>query len=176
MMANFIPYKGHREAVEALDRVRRDFPAVELWLWGRDGASAPGVKKLCRDLGLDDRIRFLGLAHDPADALRQLDIFLSASHEEGFSNSILEAMATGLPVVATSVGGTAEQIEHGETGLLVSPGDSQALSEALRKLLSDETLARRLGSAARFRAVDHFSVERMVHEMARLYEEIAAKP
>lgn len=176
MMANFIPYKGHREAVEALDRVRRDFPAVELWLWGRDGASALGVKRLCRDLGLEDCVRFLGIAHDPANALRQLGIFLSASHEEGFSNSILEAMATGLPVVATSVGGTAEQIEHGQTGLLVPHGDSQALSEALRTLLADEALASQLGSAARCRAVDHFSVERMVGEMAGLYEELVAKP
>lgn len=175
MLANFLPYKGHREAVEALDQVCRDFPAVELWLWGRDGASSPGVKELCRVRGLEDRVRFFGMAHDPADALRQMGIFLSASHEEGFSNSILEAMATGLPVVATSVGGTTEQIEHGQTGLLVPPGDSQALSEALRALLSDEALASRLGSAARWRAVNHFSVERMIHEMAGLYEELAAK-
>lgn len=175
MMANFIPYKGHREAVQALDRVRRDFPAVELWLWGRDGASAPGVKKLCRDLGLEDRVRFLGIAHDPASALRQLGIFLSASHEEGFSNSILEAMATGLPVVATRAGGTVEQIGHRETGLLVPPGDSLALSEALRQVLSDEDLASRLGAAARRRAVEVFSVDRMVREMAALYEELSPR-
>lgn len=176
MLANLIPYKGHREALEAVAALRQDFPAVELWVWGRDGPSGASVAELCRSLGLADRVRLLGIAQDPAEALRQMDVFVSASHEEGFSNSILEAMATGLPVVATAVGGTVEQIRHDESGLLIPPGDPRALAEALRAVLTDEALASRLGSAARRRSVERFSVERMVLEMAALYEELAVRP
>jgi glycosyltransferase involved in cell wall biosynthesis len=108
-----------------------------------------------------------------------MDLFVSASHEEGFSNSILEAMASGLPIVATSVGGTVEQIEHEGTGLLVPlvpPQDSSALAGAFHEILSNDTLAANLGAAARRRTVEAFSIQQMAAAMSRLYEELVACP
>ncbi len=175
MLANFIAYKGHREILQAVNTLHLDFPFLELWLWGRDGPSSGALAELCRAWGLESRVRFLGVVEDPAEALRQVDVFVSASYAEGFSNSILEAMATGLPVIATAVGGSVEQVEDGKTGVLVPPRDPEALRKALKAVISDDAFAARLGLAARRRAVERFSVERMVRDMASLYEDLAPR-
>ena len=91
------------------------------------------------------------------------------------SNSLLEAMAAGRPVVATSVGGNPEVVRHGETGFLVPPGNPEAMSDAIGRLLSDRALAQRLGEAGRIRAESAFTLEAMVGRLEALYERLLAE-
>jgi glycosyltransferase involved in cell wall biosynthesis len=172
MMANFIPYKGHEDAIDAFALLAQRFPSLELWLWGRPGPIVPALEATALRGGFRERVRFLGVTDEPAGAYRQMDIFVSASHEEGFSNSILEAMASGLPIVATAVGGSAEQIEDGKSGLLVPARQPAALAAALATLLDDPDLAARLGTGARSRVTEHFSLEATVASTSRLYDEL----
>ena len=172
MMANFIPYKGHGDVFSAFALLATRFPALELWLWGRFGPMVPELEASAVRGGFRERVHFQGLTEDPAAAYRQMDIFVSASHEEGFSNSILEAMACGLPVVATQVGGSVEQIEADRSGLLVPARRPSALAGALARLIDDDRLAERLGQEARRRIAERFSLEAMVVATSRLYDEL----
>jgi glycosyltransferase involved in cell wall biosynthesis len=105
-----------------------------------------------------------------------MDVFVLASIWEGMPNAALEAMAVGLPVVATGVGGTPEVVADGETGLLVPPRDPDGLSQAIARMLHDPELWRRMGQAGRRRVGQRFSVERMVRQTERLYEELLSEP
>lgn len=108
-----------------------------------------------------ERVHLLGLRHDIPDMLAAADLFALASDWEGFPLAVLEAMAAGLPVVATCVGCVPEAVDHGRTGLLVPPGDQRMLTEALRTLIENSDRRREMGAAARDRS-QHFSVSRMV--------------
>jgi glycosyltransferase involved in cell wall biosynthesis len=131
------------------------------------------LKRLTGRLGLDGRVVFTGFRTDVPDLLAALSVVVSPSLGlEGLSNSLLESMAAGLPVVATRVGGTPEIVEDGVTGLLVSPGDPEALAAAISKLLQDRTRARHLGQSARRRVFSRYSLERAVASTERLYEEL----
>src|SRR5256885_11088321 len=110
------------------------------------------------DRGLTETIDRLGNRGDVPDLLGSADVFVLSSRSEAFPVSILEAMAAGLPVVATNVGGVAKSVVDGETGLLVPPGDSGALAAALDRLLTDDALRLRLGAAGRERARPHFDL------------------
>src|SRR5690606_36774435 len=110
--------------------------------------------------GVAPRVRFLGHVEDPEDLLRAADLFLLPSRDEGMPNSVLEAMATGLPVVASEVGDVPAML--GGTGVLVPPGDAAATTVAVAALLADPARAAALGRAARERAVAVYPVERMV--------------
>jgi glycosyltransferase involved in cell wall biosynthesis len=103
------------------------------------------------------------------DVLAAVNVSVLPSLSEGLSNSILESMAAGVPVVATAVGGTPELVEDGVTGYLVPPRDAAALAAAITRLLDDPTLARRLGEAGRRRVVERFSLAAMVGATERLY-------
>jgi glycosyltransferase involved in cell wall biosynthesis len=123
---------------------------------------------------LGDAGELLGERDDVPELLASADVFALSSRSEGLPLSILEAMAAGLPVVATAVGGIPELVVDGETGLLVPPGDAQALADALRRLLGDPSLRRRFGDAARERAERDFSVERVRRAHVDLYERLLA--
>lgn len=175
MLANFIPYKGQSLAIEAFSRVAPSFEA-EFVLWGRGGPYLEECRRQSQALGVVDKVHFPGPAKDSAEALRDLDLLISASTEEGFSNSILEAMATGLPIVATAVGGTPEQLEDGRTGLVIPSGDLDALAEALRRLIGDDGLRRRLGENARTEVSHRFSMAAMVAGTESVYDELLSWP
>jgi glycosyltransferase involved in cell wall biosynthesis len=130
----------------------------------------PAVERLVAQYGLGDRVWLAGERADVAEILRGLDCFVLPSLGEGISNTLLEAMATRLAVVATRVGGNAELIESGMTGLLVPPGDSDALADALVRYSSDRAMARRHAKAARRVAQSRFSLARMVNDYCSLYE------
>jgi glycosyltransferase involved in cell wall biosynthesis len=125
--------------------------------------------------GLEKRIELLGTRGDVPEILASSDVFVLSSRSEGFPVSILEAMAAALPVVATDVGGVGEAVLDGETGLLVPPGNPQALTEALERLLRDDALRRRLGAAGRERAQRRFDVPSFRHAHLELYRRELAR-
>lgn len=119
--------------------------------------------------GIGDHVWLAGERSDVADVMRSLDIFVLPSQSEGISNTILEAMASGLPVVATNVGGNGELVSDGESGLLARPQDSQALALEVARYADDPALAKRHGRAGRARVEAEFSLEVMVNRYASLY-------
>jgi sugar transferase (PEP-CTERM/EpsH1 system associated) len=135
-----------------------------------DGPMRQAVQRLVEQHGMADRVWLAGERTDVAELMRGLDCFVLPSLGEGISNTILEAMASRLAIVATRVGGNAELIESGMTGLLVPSGDSNALAEALAGYASDRAMARRHAKAARRVAQTRFSLARMVTDYCSLYE------
>jgi sugar transferase (PEP-CTERM/EpsH1 system associated) len=135
-----------------------------------DGPTRPAVERLVEQLGLRERVWLAGERADIAEVMRGLDCFVLPSLGEGISNTILEAMASRLAVIATRVGGNPELIEPGMTGLLVPPGDSDALADALVRYSTDRAMARRHAKAARRVAQSRFSLARMVADYCSLYE------
>lgn len=134
-----------------------------------DGPERRGQEAMAHRLGLAARVHFVGQQLDVRPWLAALDVFALSSDWEGMSNALLEAMAAGLPVVATAVGGTPEVVVDGVTGILVPPRDPDALAEAILRLLRDPDLRRSMGQAARARIEQHFSIEETVRRTEELY-------
>ncbi|MFN0052984.1 MAG: glycosyltransferase [Planctomycetales bacterium] len=137
-----------------------------------DGPERSGLEEFTGKLGIADRVRFLGHRADVAQLLGVTDLFWLASDFEGLSNSVMEAMAAGLPVVASDIPPNRELVVPGETGYLAPVGDRVALAQFAQKLLVDRELAARLGAAGRERIGREFSVETMVEAYARLYRDV----
>jgi hypothetical protein len=143
------------------------------------GDASPGKEKyrqeledLVRRLGLSRNVEFLGRRGDIPEILSGLDVLvLATTVPEGFGRVIIEAFASGVPVVATGVGGVTEIIRDGENGLLVPPEDPQSMSDAIVRLLKDTSLARDIVRRARKDAEDRFNLDRMITETVRVYEE-----
>ncbi len=172
-IANLIPYKGHRDLIQAWALVAKRYPGAYLLLVGRDGGIGADLQQVGRELGVGDRVILAGARDDIAEILQAIDIQVLSSHQEGFSNAILEGMVAGKPLVVTDVGGNAEAVENGVTGWVVPPHDPPAMAEALLRLLDDPEQARRMGAAGRQRACDRFGMDRMVNESANLYVQLA---
>ena len=124
-----------------------------------EGNQLPELLEQCNRLGLEDNIHFVGHQQDVAEWLPHFDIFALPSAWEGISLALLEAMAAGLPVVATAVGGTPEVVLDEQTGLLTPPGDPQAMAAALERLLSDPALRQEMGAAGQARVSASFAIE-----------------
>lgn len=167
-VANLIPYKGHADLLEAAAAVVARVPQTVFLFAGEDRGLQASLEQRAASLGILGHVRFLGLRTDIPALLAASDVAVLASHEEGFSNSLLEAMAAGLPVVATCVGGNPEAVVEGETGWLVPPGDPGALADRLADLLENPARARAWGRSARARVERCFSVEKA----ARLHEDL----
>ena len=142
--------------------------------WAGDGPLRDAVEAEARRLGVGDQVRVLGRVADVRPLLGRADVFALASRWEGMPNCVLEAMAAGLPVVTTNVGGCPELVEQGRTGYLVGPGDTAAFSGALCRLLDDPVLRSRMGRAARARVRERFTLETMAEANVRLYERLTA--
>lgn len=165
------PVKGTRFLLEAFAQVADQFPDRRVWLVG-DGTERQNLEMQTKQLGVTDQIQFLGTRKDVSELLPQMDIFVLPSHWEGMPIAVLEAMAAGLPVVATAVGGTTEVVVPGETGLLVPPADPTALAQAMVTLLTDPALCHRFGLAGRKRVEQQFSIEQTVAKTVALYEKL----
>lgn len=174
-IANLIPYKGHADLLTAMAAVVEAVPDAHLVLVGKDHRIQDRLVDQARGLGLEQRIHFLGSRLDVTDLLHAFDLATLASHEEGFSNVILEAMAAGLPVVATAVGGNPEAVVDGETGLLVPPRNPAALGRALVKLLVDPEGAAAMGRRGQERVRREFSIPAMVSGIETLYADLLAR-
>lgn len=168
-IANLIPYKGHADLLCAAALLRQQVPAARFLLVGRDEGIEASLRKLAAELGLGETVIFAGPRTDIPRILAATDIMVLPSHEEGFSNVILEGMAAGLPLVVTKVGGNPEAVIDGETGLLVPPHNPEELAKAMLKLLSEPAYAQKLGEAARKRVEACFSLTRMIREYEEMY-------
>ncbi len=174
MVANLMPYKGHADLLEALALSRSSFPPEWIVLLaGRDDGIGGELNALAVRLGIDAHLRWLGAVDDIGPCLAAADIGVLASHEEGFSNAVLEGMAAGLPMVVTDVGGNAEAVINGVCGLVVPPRDPEALAAALCMLADSCSMRVRLGQAARERAAACFTVDACVAKYEQLYRDIA---
>jgi len=140
---------------------------------GGDGPLRATIEATIRTAGATGRVRMPGAWLQPGDILPACDIFVLASRNEGMGRALVEAMALGIPVVASAVGGVPELLEHGRAGLLVPPGDPAALAQAIGHLADDRPFAAALGRAGRARSVA-YGAGRMVHRLLRLYGEVAA--
>lgn len=169
-VANLFPYKGHLDLINALGNERNSiaFP-WEIFFIGRDEGIADALRANADRVGVGSHIRWVEDVSDVTPYLSIADLFVLPSHEEGFSNALLEAMMAGLPIVATAVGGNLDAIRDGADGLLVPPHSPQQLGEALLTLALDPALRKRLGQSAKARAIEHFSLEACVQKYADLY-------
>jgi glycosyltransferase involved in cell wall biosynthesis len=175
IVANLIPYKGHLDLIEALGRIAERLPADwHLLIVGRDDGAAGAVEALSTSLGIADKITFLGARGDVPDLLNASNVGLLSSHEEGFSNAILEGMRAGLPMIVTDVGGNAEAVINEETGLVVPPRDPLALGNAILRLASDPLLRRAFGEKGRQRIEQYFTLQRCVMAYEAMYSELLA--
>lgn len=163
--------KGHPWLIASAPAVVHEFPTARFVLAG-DGEQRPRFEEQVAKLGLEQNFLFLGRRTDIPKILACCDIAVLPSRAEGLPNAILEYMAAGLPTIASRVGGNAELIEDGVTGLLVPSEDSAALSDALLALLRDPGLARRMAQNGHEFTVRNFSFERLVREVDELYSEL----
>ena len=156
--------------IEAAARVTDKCPDCHFLLVGDDRGIRKNLEIRVKELSIDKNIVFLGQRNDIPDLLAASDISVLSSHEEGFSNVILESMAAGLPVVATCVGGNPEVIVHGENGWLVPPKNPQKLALKILDLLQNPEKAKKWGEAGRHHVQMHFSDKKMLEEYIKLYQ------
>jgi glycosyltransferase involved in cell wall biosynthesis len=165
------PMKGIEYFLEAAAAVAGKVPDAAFLIVG-DGANRGELESRALAFGLKTRIVFAGFRTDVPDLLSESAIAVLPSLSEGLSNSLLEAMSMGVPVIAATVGGNPEIVESGVTGILVPPKDAAALAGAMLSLLGDPDLAHRMGAAGKQSVVDRFGVERAVDEVEQLYERL----
>lgn len=169
LVARLSPEKDVGTLLAAAALVVRQRPDFRLQIAG-DGPSRGELERRAAELQLTDRVRFLGTVRDVPGLLGEARLFALSSTTEGISLTLLEAMARGLPVVATRVGGNPEVVADGETGLLVPAGDPDRLARALLDLWTAPDLCARMGMAGRRRVEDRFDVRRMVARYETLYQ------
>ncbi len=179
-VANLHVYKGHADVLDALARLRARGampPRITMLLIGSN-TSGQGMnilsqlERLAQDLGISDIVRWLGERGDATFLMRAADIGIHASHEEGSSNSVIEMMAAGLPIIAADVGGTAEALAGGAAGRLVQPCAPAALASALEALFADSEMRETLGRAARQRAQEEYAVANCANRHAHFYRKM----
>ena len=167
-VANLRPEKSHETVIAAAAQLAADFPDVQFQIVG-DGPRRAELEALVRERNLERTVVFLGHREDVADLLNAADAFVLPSRSEAFPNGAIEAMAAGLPVVASAVGGLLDLIEPDRTGLLVPPENADALATALRRLFTEPELATRLGESGQTQVRQRYSFERMVASFEELY-------
>jgi len=161
IVGTLLPIKGHLYLIRALPKVLAAVGDVRLAIVGREELKEYGemLRAEANRLGVAKQIVWTGHRSDVPTLMSALDLYVAASLEETLSMVALEAMTAGVPVLATAVGGLPECVVHGETGLLVKPGDSDALADALVELLRDPARRQAMGAAGRRRVHDHFSID-----------------
>jgi len=171
-VSQLVPHKDPLTFVRAIAAARGRLPNVQAILAG-DGPLRGDVQRLRDDLGLRETLHVLGYRTDADELLAAAKVATLSSREEGMGSVLLDALMLGKPIAATDAGGIPEVVEHDVSGLLVPAGDPHALGEAIARILDDETLASRLGAAARRRS-EQFSVGRMTDRTLEVYERALA--
>jgi glycosyltransferase involved in cell wall biosynthesis len=173
--AQLIPRKGHRYLLEAMPRLVRAFPQLHLLLFGK-GALRTTLEQQIEALQLQQYVTLTGFRDDLPQLLPCLDLLVHPALMEGLGVALLQAASAGLPIVAVDAGGMPEAVEDGVSGLLVPPGNGEALASAIHRLLDDETLRRRMGESGREKMQRGFSVEQMVLGNLVVYRDLLGIP
>ena len=171
-LANLIHYKGHSDLIKALSIISKELPEKWRMLFaGRDDGLREYLSDLCGSLDLLDKVEFLDEVIDTDKLLQNADIVVSASHQEGLSNSVLEAMAQGVSLVATDVGGNSELVINGVNGLLVEPHNPSQLSKAILTLAMNPELRCKFGNASIEMVENKFTMENCIQNYVECYAE-----
>lgn len=171
-VARLDPVKNVAGLIRAFARIEGDAAGLCRLLLVGDGSELSRAKRLAVDLGVGERVVFAGMRRDIPQCLRLMDIYVQPSKFEGVPNAVLEAMAAGLPVVATDVGGVPEIVEDGVTGFLVSAGDDADLSCRMMDMVWNLDVRKAMGAAGRKRVKERFSMGKMIFDYERLYRRI----
>ncbi len=172
MVARLTTQKGHSTLLRAMSKLIQQSTALPHLVLVGDGELRSSLEALASQLKLDSHVSFLGYRPDASHLIYDFDIFVHPSRWEGFGLVFLEAMAAGVPIIATRTSAIPEIVEDGETGLLVPVDDGDALSNALSLLLANPPLRKKMGRAGRRRLEKNFSVQKMVEETAKIYQQI----
>ena len=174
IVANLIPYKGHEDLLRGVCSFGDELP--KNWKVLCVGNDSHGIRSslvaLSVDLGIANHVTFAGARNDVKDILLSSDLAVLCSHQEGFSNAVLEAMAAALPIVVTDVGGNAEAVRDGIDGYVVPAHSPLALGAAIAKILNNPLLKKEMGDSARERVRSHFSMRACVANYEKIYDEI----
>lgn len=175
MVAQMLPHKGHRYLLRSMKRIWENTPNPTLVLVG-DGPERTVLEREFESEVSENKLLFMGLRRDIPSILAACDIFVLSSLREGFPVAIIEAMAMGLPVIASNIAGVPELIDSGSNGFLVQPGDVDELSLSLLEVISNIDLAKSMGIQGRRIARREYSIERMVSEYHSLYQKTILQP
>ena len=168
--ANLITYKGHADLIQAMALIHQDHPRAHLFLAGEDRGIQSSLISLSQKLGVENNIHFMGRRSDIPQLLRIMDIGVMASHEEGFSNALLEKLAAGLPVVATNIGGNPEALANLSNCLLVESHNPVAMAKALAEIIRGLSMAKANASLRIQNITQRYNVRTMVNQYAELYK------
>jgi len=174
IVAALSDHKGHKYLIQATKILKEHSPKIKLIIVG-EGPLQMELNRQARESNVEDIVFFLGFREDVPRILASLDLFVLSSYLEGLGSSILDAMASRLPVVATKTGGIPEIVTHGETGLLVPPRNPESLARAILKLYNDRALASRFGQKGYGVVHQKFSAEAMAKKVVQLYERIGLR-
>jgi glycosyltransferase involved in cell wall biosynthesis len=175
MVANFIGYKRHIDFVRAAALIHAAVPKARFLLVGEDRGEMPAVQKAIAEAGMEPYTRIVRGTRTPELAFAAMDAYVCTSATEGFSNVLLEAMATGLPVIATRVGGNPEAVAEGVNGTLVAPCQPELIADAAVALTRDACRLRRWSDSSRTRAEKLFSLNTMVQAHEELYAQLSSR-
>ncbi len=174
-VAALVPHKGQRHLIEAAAIVVKRVPDARFVIAG-DGELRPALERQIKDHHLEKHVFLAGFRPDVVSVHKAFDIFVMSSVSEGLGTSLLDAMACGKPIVATTAGGMPEVVKDGQTGILVRPRDHEAMANAIIRLLGDAAARRAMGAAGEARARAYFSAERMVQDTVEVYRRVAMHP
>jgi glycosyltransferase involved in cell wall biosynthesis len=175
MVANFFPYKRHLDFVRAAALIHTAVPRARFLLVGEDRGEMPAVQMAIQEAGLEPYSRIVPGTPTPELAFAAMDVYICTSETEGFSNVLLEAMATGLPVIATNVGGNPEAVAEGVNGTLVPAHASELMAHAAVELALHPERLRQWAENSRRRAEELFSLKKMVEAHEDLYTRLASR-
>ena len=168
-VGNLIPYKGHADLLKAISLISNDQFRLRFYIVGEDRGIGSELNALAARLHIAERLVFMGSRSDIPAIMGAMDLFVLPSHEEGSSNALLEALAAGLPVVATDVGGNREALQDGRFGVLVSPRDPEDLASGIQKLVQDTRARESIRMLAPAYVEEMYSIERMTDAHVLLY-------
>lgn len=168
-VANFSDIKGHEDLIKGFNSIDSKYQK-KLFLLGKDRGNLKYIKKIVSDFGLLDQVFFLGFSENIAKILNAMDGFISASHTEGLSNAIIEAMAMKLPIIATNVGGSSEILENQKYGILIEPHNHQSICDSMTEIMENDHLRENLSFACSGIAQKKYSKEVMINSYIELYE------
>lgn len=171
-VANLIEYKGHRELIDAFSRIHSTYPFVHLFLIGEDRGIGRSLKEFAESLGVAPWVNFLGRRSDVTKLLSAMDLGVMASHEEGFSNALLEKLAAGLPVLATDVGGNPEALAGVPDCMTVSAKNPNDMANGLTTMISKLEQSRMHGAQRSIMTRTQYSIKSMVDRHVMLYDEV----